>query len=243
MFGLSVIESAKMHALDRFPEESCGLVVDGAYIACDNIAEDPTKDFKIANATVQEYLAMGLLQGVIHSHPFAQLTTKSSPSAADMRSQMSMQVPFGVIDTDGTVVNDPYYWGDFKLDEQIIGRDFHHGIEDCYLPIRRFYWQRRGIKLAEIPRDDKWWTSADNLYVDNFERLGFVKVSKNEIIDGDIIIGRVNASKPNHAGVYLNNSIDGKGLILHHLPGRLSRREPAGPWLSRADLVVRYYAK
>lgn len=243
MFSQSVIESAKMHALERFPEESCGLVVDGAYVACDNSAEEPTKDFRIADATVQQYLMMGMLEGVIHSHPFVQLTAQSSPSAADMRSQMSMQVPFGIIDTDGVVVNDPYWWGDFKLDEPIIGREFHHGIEDCYLPIRRFFWQRRGIRLPDIPRDDKWWTTSESLYVANFERLGFVKIGKNDIADGDIILGRVNADKPNHAGVYLNNLIDGKGLVLHHLPGRLSRREPAGPWLSRADLIARYYAK
>lgn len=243
MFGLSVLESAKMHALDQFPLESCGLVVDGAYVACDNIAENPEKDFKIADATVQQYLSMGLLQGVIHSHPFAQITAKSSPSSADMRSQMSVGVPFGIVDTDGEVVNDPYWWGDFKLDEPILGREFHHGIEDCYLPIRRFYWQERGIRLPDIPRDDKWWNTEESLYVENFERLGFVRVAKTEIADGDIIIGRVNAKKPNHAGVYLDNPRDGKGLVLHHLPGRLSRREPAGPWLSRADLIVRYHVK
>lgn len=243
MFSDAVIAAAKAHALDQFPDESCGLVVEGTYVPCTNIAENPLTTFRIADALVQEYLVMGVLDGVIHSHTFEQLKTRSSPSAADMRSQISMGVPFGVVDTDGAVCGDLYWWGESKLDEPLIGQQFHHGVEDCYLPVRRFFWQRRGIRLPDIPRDDQWWTASDNLYVDNFERLGFVRVSPREIADGDIILGKVNSPKVNHAGVYLDNPVDGKGLILHHLPGRLSRREPAGPWLHRADLVVRYNAQ
>jgi len=42
---------------------------------------------------------------------------------------------------------------------------------------------------------------------------------------GDVFLAQVRAPVPNHGGVYLDG-----GLILHHLEGRLSRREPLGPW-------------
>lgn len=237
MFGANVNAAAKAHALAVFPQESCGLVVGGEYLACTNVAENPLTDFRIDNA-----LGIRSAQAVIHSHPVELIEAKSSPSANDMRSQVSLAVPFGIIDTDGTIANDPYWWGDFKLTEALIGHPFHHGVEDCYLPVRRWFWQHRGIKLEDIPRGDQWWLTDENLYLANFERLGFRQISKHEAQNGDVILGRVNSEVVNHAGVYLDNAVDGKGLVLHHLPGRLSRREPAGPWLNRADLVVRYYA-
>ena len=242
MFDEQVITDAKAHALAQFPNESCGLIVGNAYIPCENVAEYPEKDFAIDDAITEPYILGGTLQGVLHSHPFEVMKEKSCPSANDMRSQIALNVPFGIIDTDGTVVNDPYWWGDFKLDEPIIGHQFHHGIEDCYLPVRRFFWQRRGIKLADIPRDAQWWNSGESLYLAYFESMGFRKITPSDIRDGDVMLGKINSKVVNHAAVYLNNSVDGKGLLLHHLAGRLSRREPAGPYLARADMIVRYDA-
>jgi cell wall-associated NlpC family hydrolase len=240
MFNESVILAAKADAKSKFPRESCGLVVNDEYLPCVNIAPDPRLDFMIAQEVTNPYVIARTLQGVIHSHPVKDMLGKSSPSKNDMIGQVSTSVPWGVIDTDGDTVCTPYWWGDFILDEPIIGREFHPGINDCYSIIRKWYWQKRGILLKEFPRDDAWWASNENMYVEGFAEAGFYAISKNELQDGDIILGKVLSSVINHGGIYLHNKEDGYGTILHHLPKRLSRRETANPWIEKAELFLRY---
>lgn len=243
MFSSTIISDAQAHALAEFPKESCGIVVGGVYLPCENVADDPENDFSIADAVVGPYLRAGTLQAVIHSHPFPVLTELSCPSARDMRGQGSTNVPWGIIDCDGKVARAPYWLGDFLLNEPLLGVEFHHGVRDCYLAIRKWYWQKRAKRLLDIPRDVKWWETDANLYVDNFERAGFERISLRELKDGDVFFGKVGGAEVrhiNHAGVYLDNPEDGKGLVYHHLPGRLSRREPAGAWINRADFAARF---
>lgn len=242
MLSETALAAAKAHAVAEFPKEACGLVVAGEYIPCVNQADDPTKDFAIDSALVAKYMLTSKVDAILHSHPFPQLDARSTPSAADMRGQVSTNVPWGIIDTDGEVVNDPYWLTDANLDTPLIGMQFHHGVFDCYTAVRKWFWQKRGIKLIEMPRDDLWWTKDESLYLANFEKAGWVQISVDSIRNGDVILGKVNSEVVNHAAVYLDNEEDGKGLIYHHLPGRLSRREPANPWVNRADVVLRYHA-
>lgn len=242
MFDRSIIDAAKAHALAEFPKEACGVIVGNVYLPCENIADDPTATFLIQSSLVEAYIISEQLQGVIHSHPFAKLTELSSPSATDITGQMNTGVPWGIIDTDGSFARDPYWFGDPLLDEPLIGTEFHHGVRDCYVAVRKWFWQKRGIKLTDIPRDDKWWVNSPSLYVEHFERCGFQRISLRDIQDGDCLLGKVNAKVVNHAAIYLSNELDGRGTLYHHLPGRLSRRESAAPWLSRADMIVRYNA-
>ncbi len=70
---------AEAHALAEFPRESCGLVVDGKYWRCRNVAEDPCADFVL---DPRDYLAaalFGTIEAVIHSHP-----EDTPPSPADL---------------------------------------------------------------------------------------------------------------------------------------------------------------
>ncbi len=240
MFNQTAISAAQAHALAEFPNESCGIIADDEYIACENIADNPQRDFQIATETISSYIISGTLQAIVHSHPHVQFDVPSSPSKSDMLGQIATNVPWGVVDTDGQVASEPWWWGDFLLDTPLIGRNFQHGVRDCYSLIRAWYWQKREIKLPEGARDDIWWKTDDNLYVDNFAAAGFVQISRDQLADGDLVLGKVNSTKINHAGVYLDNKEDGKGLILHHLPNRLSCRQPASPWLNRAEMFLRY---
>lgn len=235
-----ILAAAKRHALSEFPKEACGLVVGNEYLPCENIAEEPEKDFLIDASVTEPLLIANKIQAVIHSHTFKQILERSTPSTADLRSQMATNVPWGIIDTDGEIANDPYWIEDANLDTPLIGEPFQHGVMDCYTAIRKWYWQKRGIKLIEMPREDLWWTKEDSLYVNNFERAGFCQISLDQLQDGDVVFGKINAEVINHAGIYLDNPEDGKGLLYHHLPGRLSRREPAMPWVNRAEMAVRY---
>lgn len=243
MLTATIIAAAKEHALAEYPKEACGFVRDGAYVACENTAPEPTETFRISVGT----------QGatyIIHSHPLDNLKEPSCPSADDMRGQMSSAIPWAIIDCDGTVARDPFIFGDHLAQEpmydargEIISYEFHHGVRDCYTAIRRCYWNKKGILLPEFPRDVRWWETEEDLYVRGFEQAGFKTISLRELADLDIVFGKVGDSAVkavNHAGVYLDNKVDGRGLIYHHLPTRLARREPAGAWVNRASFAARY---
>jgi proteasome lid subunit RPN8/RPN11 len=239
-FSRDIILKAKEHALQTCAIESCGYVAHGEYFPCVNIHETPDKCFKFDASVINPLIISGELQAIIHSHVCRDLVFKTAPSEADMKGQLATGVPWGVIDTDGKVAKDPYWWGDFILNEPILEREFHAGIEDCYTLIRKWYWQHRGIKLIEFPRDEKWWDSEKNLYVEGFEKAGFYRINRAELKDGDVVLGKARSTKINHGGIYLDNKVDGRCLILHHLPNRLSRREAAMPWLHRAEIFLRY---
>lgn len=239
MMLIHIWADAKKHALQEFPKEACGIVVADKYIPCVNIAPDPTTDFQIDDAEVMQYIIAKTLQAVIHSHPSSPLK-KSSPSKQDMIGQVSTAVTWGIIDTDGEIARDPYFWGDFLFHESLIGKEFQAGVNDCYSIIRKWYFQRKDITLPEFPRDDSWWGKGEDMYMEGFSKAGFHRITKDELQDGDVVLGKVRSEIINHGGIYLDNDEDGRGLILHHLPNRLSRRETAGPWTNKAEIFLRY---
>ena len=60
---------AEKDACLRCPEESCGLIVAGAYFSCRNIAPDPTKNFVLNPIDYAKAMLSGPIEAVIHSHP------------------------------------------------------------------------------------------------------------------------------------------------------------------------------
>lgn len=219
VFSLEALDAARAHAVAEYPRESCGLIVAEAYRPCVNSASEPEKDFRISE---NDLLDVGAgLQAVLHSHPDGE----GIPSAADMRGQMDSGVPWGIIACTGKEAQSPVWWGDFRLEEPLLGRVFVHGVTDCYSLIRSWFWQKRGLLLPDFARDADWWKSNKDLYRTLFASAGFRRIESAEARPGDVFIGQVRASVPNHGGILLE-----KGLGLHHLEGRLSRREPVGPW-------------
>lgn len=228
-FSQEAIAAMKTHALADFPRESCGVMVSGDYVPCDNLAPDPEKNFIIADEII---IAAGAdLQAVIHSHPHGD----GAPSAQDMRGQIDTGVIWGIIPCTATEAQNPLFWGDFRLQDPLIGRSFIHGASDCYSLIRAYFYQQRKIILPDQPRDHEWWMHGDNLYLDGFKAAKFVQIHEHEAVEGDCFIGQVNSTVPNHGGVLLD-----RGLGLHHLDRRLSRREPIGPWLRYITQWLRY---
>lgn len=116
----------------------------------------------------------------------------------------------------------------------LYGRKFIHGMTDCYGFVRDWYQQELGIELPNYNRTDGWWNEGANLYIDNFEHAGFYQVDDLQV--GDVIVMQINATVPNHAGVYL-----GDGLIGHHLYGRLSSKDVYGQFYrDRTTHIVRH---
>ncbi|MER9176308.1 C40 family peptidase [Mesorhizobium sp. M0955] len=241
----SAFEAAKQHAREQFPKESCGVIVKGAYIPLENIAPDPLTHFEVDSAAYLTVTSGKTVNCLVHSHPDGPFY----PSALDMQTQMAMQVPWAIIAVDEGRVGEPVVWGDPLPPAPIIGREFMHGVHDCMSLIRDHFrlgreelaqqdiaWPHDPIPFADCPRDDAWWDTDKDLYSDNFAKWGFRIVSDPQ--PGDVFLCTVGKTpKLNHGGVLLGN-----GLICHHLPLRLSRREPAGLWGRQAKLWMRHHA-
>ena len=250
-------EDAKAHARDVFPEESCGLIVAGKYIRCDNIAEPAVNhiaedencacrlcSFEIAAKVYAKHSAK--VEMIVHSHPNGPFF----PSKADMEGQLLTGKPWAIFALDEERITDrPVIWGgDIP---PLLGREFMHGVTDCYALIKDAYalgkdelakqgingWPFDPIELPEQPRADAWWEKGEDLYVDNFERAGFTE-TREAPQPGDVFLMAIRSSKLNHGGILI-----GDGLIVHHLPSRWSRREPAGLWGRQAAKWLRYTGK
>jgi cell wall-associated NlpC family hydrolase len=90
--------------------------------------------------------------------------------------------------------------------------------------------------LGNFPRGDSWWTRGGNLIADNFKAAGFIEVQHTDIQVGDVLTFSIGRGPLNHLAVYI-----GGGLMLHHLTGRLSRKEPVLPWKNHhVGKVYRY---
>ena len=243
-FSQAALIEAKKHAVECFPKESCGLIVSGEYVACENVAETPEQDFRIDPSHI---IASGNnLQAVIHSHP---LPFAAAPSASDMQAQIDSACIFGIISCNKNEAYEPIFWGDFLLEEEygtngkprglgpdgkpreaLIGRNFIPGASDCYTLIRAWYWQNKKIYLPEFPRDDVWWKKNGDLYRQGFSKAGFREITMREAQPGDVVLGQIRSAYPNHGGIILDHS-----LVLHHVGelggSQLSCRAPIGRYL------------
>lgn len=225
------------HAAAEYPKEACGIITaDEGYLPMLNVAEDPQEHFALPAAALEKL--SGAL-AIVHSHPDG----PDAPSASDIAGQMNSALPWGlcVVSSDRTV-SKPFYWGDMLEPPPLIGREFRHGPSgtdgkgDCYALIRDWYRLEKGITLPDFPRDDAWWETGGDLYEAHFAEAGFVEIPAQQARDGDVFMMKVQSDRINHAGLL----VDGEQLILHHLSGRLSRREPMGRWYKFIAKWVRY---
>lgn len=250
-------EDAKLHARAEFPNESCGLIVNGAYIACENIRspeetheeENPNCGCKLCSFEIHRDLIVHYgdrIEMIVHSHP----NGNRYPSRADMEGQLATDVPWAILVLDAErIIDKPTMWGDALPIAPVIGREFIHGVHDCFSLIRDAYrlgkegleaqgifgWPYPPVTFPITPREDAWWEGEEDLYDANWAKHGFVEVDSSEARPGDVFLMKIRSQKNNHGGVLV-----GEGTLMHHLPNRLSRREPAGLWGRQASRWLRY---
>lgn len=232
------------HAKTEHPREACGVIVGKEYIPCTNIAADDAQ-FEICPYDLVRAEKEGKIQAYVHSHSgFGEASTK--PSQPDMIQMGLHGLPWVI--ANGVDV-DLYHPTDYKA--PLIGRDYHHGILDCYTLIRDYYQRELGIYLNDYKRKDEWWAdeSSESLYVDNFKNEGFFEV--DTIQKHDIILARLGRTHYiNHALVFIGDGklksertedVIGDCLVLHHPYGRDSIREIYGEsWQRRAAMIIRH---
>lgn len=217
------------HAKTSLGREICGLIISKkrhkVYIPCRNIAFS-SAEFEIHPEDYAKSEDAGKVLAVVHSHP----VTNTNPSQADLVGIEASNLPwvicnprteqFNVIEPSGYVA--PYE-----------GREFVHGVMDCYSIWRDFYKREFNIEMLDYYRGHEWWVKGENLYLDNYIDAGMVEVPLSDIQYGDIILMQVVSPVPNHAAIYL-----GDNIILHHVMGRLSCRDVFGGYWRK--IAVKY---
>ncbi|MGR4927266.1 Mov34/MPN/PAD-1 family protein [Bradyrhizobium sp. CAR08] len=229
MFAPEIENAARAHAVAEFPKESCGIVVGDQYIQIPNIAEHPEADFVMP---IDTWTAHGEVEAVVHSHS---QKFGPRPSASDMAHQISSDVPWGITVTDGNTATKVLWWGDFVLEQPLIGRAFVHGVTDCYSAIRAWRWQNCGIRIPDFPRDEHWWEKDLDLYNEGFGKARYRVITADEAKVGDVALINFRSKVPNHGGTLVED-----GLLYHHLQNRLSSREPIGRWVPMISKWLRY---
>ncbi len=236
------------HAEQCYPFECCGVVVDSKYITCRNIAEDQNQ-FEIHPEDLADAEDFGEIQAYVHSHPDA------TAQASDLDLiQIELHKKPWIICAYPDVEFQVYEPSGYQA--PLIGRNYHHGYQDCYSIVRDFYKRELGIELMDFERVDGWWNDKDgkSLYLDNFKKAGFYEVGEPKY--GDMLVCNIGRTEhPNHAVLWLgdqwqlkseqSDACFGGPLILHHpySSNRCSKsiREIYGQqWLERTVKILRH---
>jgi len=251
--------SIERHALSDWPRECCGLVVavgnKPQYVPCRNAADDG-RDFRLPAEDFAAAQERGPVLAVVHSH----INCSPQPSEADRVSCEATGLPWHIVAAAQDAGDDAPSvrgWHSFMPSgymAPLVGRTFHHGTLDCYGLVRDFYARELKIELPDFDRPDDWWAQPDapELYLDNFEAAGFMRVENGlnyELRYGDVMLMQYRSERTNHAGVYLGDAElkTNPGLhpvanaMLHHAMPRLSERVLyAGYWRDITRMIVRH---
>lgn len=221
------------HAKGEFPKESCGLlyVQNGVekYMPCRNKAVKQI-DFILDPLDYIRVSSLGSILGVVHSH----CNIPAKPSQGDLVACEASGLPWHII----SLPNETWHsWEPNGFKAPLYGREYLHGVLDCYSLIQDWYQIKKGITLPDFEREEGWVEKNQDLYMENFEKANFYKIDPKTIREGDIILMQVGKSSiVNHGAIYLEGDI-----ILHHLINRLSSRDVyGGYWRKCTREVVRY---
>lgn len=250
-----VRRAIERHALAEFPREACGLIISEGdkqrYVPCRNVAEDD-RDFRLP---AEDYAAAedaGQVLAVVHSH----VNRDPLPTDVDRVSCEATGLLWHIVAVGrdaGEAMPSVRGWHSFEpngYQAPLVGRSFHHGSLDCYGLIRDAFSRELGIEIPDFERPDDWWNKPEcgELYLDNFEAAGFVRVDDGPRY-GDVILMQYRSEKTNHGGFFLGDSLLKTqpglhlvpGAMLHHAMPRLSERVTyGGYWRDITRMIVRH---
>lgn len=236
---VAVTDKIKEHARKQYPKESCGVVVDDDYIPCENTHPEPYKAFKIDPRYTSKLIKDGKLQAIVHSHPDG----PSHPSEPDAQGQIDMAVPWGIVPVFGdgedvSNVNDIIWWGDQLPTPPLLGRQFIWHVFHCWQLYRDWWWTERGIRFATYPCPEEFIDKGHSPFLEHLEETHHINLGKPKIEEleiGDLVLGRLRGTHPNHCGVYIGND-----TFLHHPSGGASCEGSILRWWPRIDMVLRH---
>lgn len=232
-----IIQAVQAHADASAPYECCGFVVvfkgRQRYIKATNVAEDARNRFVISAEEYAQAEEQGEILAIAHSH----VLTPPTPTQTDLVGIEETNLPWLIVNTPvGThTVTTP---SGYKA--PLVGREFSHGVLDCYALLKDYYAEVLNITLPEYDREKGWEDRGENLIEKRVEDAGFIDIDESEVQEHDVILMQITEgmAKPvtNHISVYV-----GGGAILHHATGRLSSRDVyGGMWRSYTTRFLRH---
>lgn len=219
------------------PREMCGALVlnngEVSFIKIPNVAAQygisDRDGFVICPRTYSSVEDKFDVVAVVHSHP----DYSAKPSAHDIARCNQGEIPWIIVSYPEVDISIVY---PDKEEVPLIGREFVHGLQDCYTLIKDYYKKEFGIILGEYERDDEWWEKGQDLYIDNYEREGFISIEESELAVGDLLLMQIESGVTNHAAVMYEDNV-----ILHHLYGRESCLGIyGGYWRDRTTRILRH---
>lgn len=229
-------QQIKEHTLACYPEEMCGLLVEGEFTPLKNVAENPKKEFRILEQDLIPYL--GNITAIVHSHCYnskhPNLLDVRTPSVQDVKQQKISKIPWLIVGTEGQNVLEAIQLPRTK-NNTYLGRPFIWYINDCYTLVQDYYWFELGIDLPDAV-DNKDYKSTRILnepFKAYIKEYGF---SESTCIDdmqnGDLILVDSGIASQNHLGIYH------EGFILSQ--ETLSIKQPFYNFIGRIHKVLRY---
>lgn len=249
MLHKKTLDAITTHALAEYPRECCGLIVAvgrrEVYRPCTNLSHG-LEQFRMSAEDWADAEDVGRVLAVVHSHPDAPAT----PSDADRAACEATGLPWVIVSVRDGVAQDVQQIAPTGWTAPLLGRQFFHGVLDCYTLIRDWYQRDAGIELLDFERADDWWNQGQDLYMQGFAQTGFERVPDGAALQpGDVVLMAVRSPVANHAGIYLDKRplVEAPDLhpvpnaMLHHLYGRLSERVVyGGHWQEITMAVVRH---
>jgi proteasome lid subunit RPN8/RPN11 len=199
-------------------KEACGLVCGDKVVYCKNLAEDPSKFFKIDGRN----LCRRDITAIWHSHN----NGKSDFSVEDVRNIRSLKNKTPHILHD--VANDRWRVADPSIDAPLLGTQFTYGVHDCYSIVRGWYWQNRRIELKDYDRDEyqrpdgsfHWQHDGWDLFRDYLAAEGFRQLPVSGVLEeGDVLLMCIQGVNPNHIAIVTDPA---REIIMHQTISRLS---------------------
>lgn len=215
----NIMDEAFFWALQSRPKEACGLVIiengKEVFVPCRNISEINSQ-FIIDPVDYSAAEDRGEIVRVIHSH----VNQNPHPSECDKVSCEASGLPWSIVSVPN---GDWFHFNPSGYKAPLVGREYSHGVLDCYSLIRDYYKEILNIEIPDFNRDFEWWNKGQNLYEENFKKAGFREVPFETLQKHDVVLIQIMSNVVNHGAVYL-----GDDTILHHLHKRLSSRDVFG---------------
>lgn len=213
------------HAAQTYPNECCGLIVDGAYWPCRNVSKVPGEEFVIHPEDWASAEDSGRIEAICHSHPDG----PSAPSRFDQREIEKSKLPWLILGTDGIRREVSR-----RALNTLVGRTYEYGVRDCLSLFRDYYRLAHGIDLPAFDHGEwGWWSKGGDLITEGVHPAGFYDIPAQALRPGDAILMQIRSRVPNHCAVLVED-----GIILHHLHERLSTRDVFGGYFKK--MAVRY---
>jgi proteasome lid subunit RPN8/RPN11 len=228
-------EQIKSIALSKFPDESCGLVIENGNeltcFSCGNIAENKKQHFVIDPKDYVRASRLGKIVAMFHSQ---ENDFNEGASQLDILNSKAHDI-LSII----------YCWrsgGFFEIDPKnteskaLFNLDFEIGKNDCFSLVRNHFKTKHDIEINDYKRNDSWFDLNPGIIENNYKKEEFQKVNMRDLKEDDVILFGFNSMEASHMGIYLGNE-----LFLHHPRNKRPAIEfLSKSWSTRIKTVLRH---